>query len=133
MEKVFPEAAMTIAAIDKLVHHSTITEMNVESYRQRSATKRKARAQTPASTPSASTSAPTHQHRRPLPAAITRDNHPAKRDRTTILIATQTHPDRRATGLLCGSLWHLARLRRVLGEIAADWRITGVNSKNKNK
>ena len=28
---------MTVAAIDRLVHHSTIFELNVESYRRRSA------------------------------------------------------------------------------------------------
>ncbi|CBW76709.1 Transposase (plasmid) [Mycetohabitans rhizoxinica HKI 454] len=28
---------MTVAAIDRLVHHSTIFEMNVESYRRRTA------------------------------------------------------------------------------------------------
>lgn len=28
---------MTVAAIDRLVHHATILEMNVESYRRRSA------------------------------------------------------------------------------------------------
>src|SRR6266403_1749174 len=33
--KVFPDQAMTLAAIDRLVHHSTILEMNVESYRRR--------------------------------------------------------------------------------------------------
>jgi hypothetical protein len=32
---VFPDQAMTLAAIDRLVHHSTIFEMNVESYRRR--------------------------------------------------------------------------------------------------
>jgi len=31
--KIFPDQAMTLAAIDRLVHHSTILEMNVESYR----------------------------------------------------------------------------------------------------
>jgi DNA replication protein DnaC len=31
---VFPDPAMTIAAIDRLVHHATIFEMNVESYRR---------------------------------------------------------------------------------------------------
>jgi hypothetical protein len=35
--KVFPDQAMTLAAIDRLVHHSTIFEMNVESYRRRAA------------------------------------------------------------------------------------------------
>jgi hypothetical protein len=28
---------MTLAAVDRLVHHSTIFEMNVESFRRRSA------------------------------------------------------------------------------------------------
>jgi len=37
---VFPDAAMTLAAIDRLVHHAVILEMNVESYRRRSATAR---------------------------------------------------------------------------------------------
>jgi DNA replication protein DnaC len=33
---VFPDAAMTLAAVDRLVHHAAILEMNVESYRRRS-------------------------------------------------------------------------------------------------
>jgi hypothetical protein len=32
---------MTLAAIDRLVHHATILEMNVESYRRRAALDRK--------------------------------------------------------------------------------------------
>ena len=39
--KVFPDQAMTLAAIDRLVHHATIFEMNVESYRRRAALNRK--------------------------------------------------------------------------------------------
>ena len=39
--KVFPDQAMTLAAIDRLVHHSTILEMIVESYRRRAAINRK--------------------------------------------------------------------------------------------
>ena len=39
--KVFPDQAMTLAAIDRLVHHATIFEMNVESYRRRAALDRK--------------------------------------------------------------------------------------------
>ena len=35
--KVFPDQAMTLAAVDRLVHHATIFEMNVESYRRRTA------------------------------------------------------------------------------------------------
>ena len=33
--EVFVDAAMAVAAVDRLVHHSTILEMNVESYRRR--------------------------------------------------------------------------------------------------
>ncbi len=35
--EVFVEPAMTLAAVDRLVHHATILEMNVQSYRQREA------------------------------------------------------------------------------------------------
>lgn len=36
-DEVFPDKAMTVAAVDRLVHHATILEMNVESYRRRAA------------------------------------------------------------------------------------------------
>lgn len=39
--KVFPDQAMTLAVVDRLVHHATIFEMNVESYRRRTALERK--------------------------------------------------------------------------------------------
>ena len=39
--KVFPDPAMTLAAVDRLVHHASIFEMNVESYRRREAIERK--------------------------------------------------------------------------------------------
>ncbi|NDV53916.1 MULTISPECIES: IS21-like element helper ATPase IstB [unclassified Salipiger] len=47
--KVFPDPAMTLAAVDRLVHHATIFEMNVESYRRRSALEAKRRRGRPAS------------------------------------------------------------------------------------
>jgi DNA replication protein DnaC len=47
--KVFPDPAMTVAAIDRLVHHATIFEMNVESYRRRTAIARKAKPEQPSS------------------------------------------------------------------------------------
>ena len=34
---VFGDPAMTVAVVDRLVHHATIFEMNVESYRRRAA------------------------------------------------------------------------------------------------
>lgn len=39
--RVFPDPAMTLAAVDRIVHHSTIFEMNVDSYRRRTAIQRK--------------------------------------------------------------------------------------------
>lgn len=43
--EVFVDPAMTLAAVDRLVHHSTILEMNVESYRRRTAQAAQAPAQ----------------------------------------------------------------------------------------
>jgi len=39
--RIFPDQSMTLAAVDRLVHHATILEMNVESYRRRTAIERK--------------------------------------------------------------------------------------------
>jgi len=39
-ESLFPDKAMTVAAIERLVHHAVIFEMNVESYRRRTAVAR---------------------------------------------------------------------------------------------
>ncbi len=39
--KIFPDQAMTLAVVDRLVHHATIFEINVESYRRRAALERK--------------------------------------------------------------------------------------------
>ena len=36
-DRIFPDKAMTVAAIDRLVHHATILEFNAESYRRRTA------------------------------------------------------------------------------------------------
>jgi DNA replication protein DnaC len=47
--KVFPDPAMTLAAVDRLVHHATIFEMNVESYRRRTAMEAKRKRGRPAS------------------------------------------------------------------------------------
>ena len=47
--KVFPDPAMTLAAVDRLIHHATILEMNVESYRRRVALERKRAAGRPPS------------------------------------------------------------------------------------
>jgi DNA replication protein DnaC len=36
-DSIFPDKAMTLTAIDRLVHHAVIFEMNVESFRRRTA------------------------------------------------------------------------------------------------
>ena len=41
LEFLFDDQAMTLATIDRLVHHATFLEMNVESYRRKVALKRK--------------------------------------------------------------------------------------------
>jgi DNA replication protein DnaC len=41
-DQVFPDQAVTVAAIDRLVHHATILEMNSDSYRRRAAADRAA-------------------------------------------------------------------------------------------
>ena len=46
---IFPDPAMTLAAVDRLVHHATIFEMNVESYRRRTAQARRSGPGRPAS------------------------------------------------------------------------------------
>jgi DNA replication protein DnaC len=46
---MFGDPAMTLAAVDRLVHHSTIFEMNVESYRRRTAINRTSRRAKPTS------------------------------------------------------------------------------------
>jgi len=67
--KVFPDPAMTIAAIDRLVHHSIIFEMNVESYRRRTAVERSPASPTPSHSRKPDASAPAKSR-----ATISSDN-----------------------------------------------------------
>lgn len=39
-DRIFADSMMTVAAIDRLVHHATIFEMNAESFRKQAAAKR---------------------------------------------------------------------------------------------
>lgn len=41
-DRTFPDRTAAVAAIDRLVHHATILEMNVDSYRRRVAADRSA-------------------------------------------------------------------------------------------
>ena len=51
-DRVFPDPAVTVAAVDRLVHHATILEMNVDSYRRRAAaTRHRPEAVDPPTTP----------------------------------------------------------------------------------
>ena len=50
-DQIFPDKAITVAAIDRLVHHASILEMNAESFRQRAAaSNQRALAEAPATT-----------------------------------------------------------------------------------
>ena len=51
------DPAMTLAAVDRLVHHATIFEMNVESYRRRAAVQRRSGPGRPANFATAETTA----------------------------------------------------------------------------
>ena len=46
-EDIFPDRAMTLAAIDRLVHRATIFELNVDSYRRRTAIENKRKRRRP--------------------------------------------------------------------------------------
>jgi len=35
-DKIFPDTMMTVAAIDRIIHHATIIEIDSESYRKKS-------------------------------------------------------------------------------------------------
>jgi len=83
---------MTLAAVDRLVHHSTIFEMNVESYRRRAAVNRKQHG------PGRPAQYATPKNVGPVSP---RDNQP-RHDRLAAttpltLIVALYHPDRRAT------------------------------------
>ena len=49
-DTIFPDPAMTVAAIDRLVHHAIILEMNTDSYRRKTAEARSAPPNPPTST-----------------------------------------------------------------------------------
>lgn len=41
-DNIFPDSMMTVAAIDRLIHHATIIEMNAQSFRKQEAAQRAA-------------------------------------------------------------------------------------------
>jgi len=55
--RIFPDPAMTLAAVDRLVHHATILELNVDSYRRRTALEKKRGRGRPATRATVKTSA----------------------------------------------------------------------------
>jgi DNA replication protein DnaC len=60
-ERLFPDKAMAVAAIDRLVHHATILEMNVDSYRRRTAASRRNKNAAPTTTSANSLDAAQHE------------------------------------------------------------------------
>lgn len=60
-DRLFPDKAMAVAAIDRLVHHATILEMNVDSYRRRTAASRRRKTDGPATTSADNLNADQHE------------------------------------------------------------------------
>jgi len=60
-DRLFPDKAMAVAAIDRLVHHATILEMNVDSYRRRTAASRRNTTDGPKTTSADNLAADQHQ------------------------------------------------------------------------
>ncbi len=94
--RVFPDPAMTLAAIDRLVHHATIVEMNVESYRRRTALERKrgpdGRHRTRHPKPSLIDAARQSEFNKTLARDNHRGNHHQAATRLAILIAAHFLP-----------------------------------------
>lgn len=65
-ESIFPDRAMTVAAIDRLVHRATIFELNVDSYRRRTAIENKRTRRRPPSDPNAAEATAARQDAAPL-------------------------------------------------------------------
>jgi DNA replication protein DnaC len=67
-DRIFPDAMMTVAAVDRLVHHASIIEISSDSYRRTQALGRLAAPTTTATAPAAG-AAPGPTSRHPDPAA----------------------------------------------------------------
>ena len=69
-DRIFPDPMMTVAAVDRLVHHATIVEVSSDSYRRKQALGRVAAQATTAtaSAVAAATPAPAPTGRDPVPA-----------------------------------------------------------------
>jgi hypothetical protein len=114
--RILPDQAMTLAAIDRLVHHATILEMNVESYRRKGALDRKRARGRPRRTRRPPIDA---QRQSDLAKPAARDNHPITRPPLLILIdapfssrlSRHTRGPCRRHHVMCGT--HLLRRRLV--------------------
>lgn len=101
--RVFPDPAMTLAAVDRLVQHATISEMNVESYRRRSAMEAKRQLGRPASTATIRNAAEVDAARQSGPdEVLASDNHDdtIADDRDTRIsskLSRESQPDCRST------------------------------------
>ncbi len=78
--RIFPDQAMTLAAVDRLVHHATIFEMNVESYRRRTAMERKRGPGRPPTRATSKTSPPRDNQESPCVRVAARQSS-SRRDR----------------------------------------------------
>ncbi|MFO7856296.1 MAG: IS21-like element helper ATPase IstB, partial [Paracoccaceae bacterium] len=112
--RIFPDPAMTLAAVDRLVHHATILELNVESCRRRAAVERRKRPGRPPTRATVKATADrrsaTIRMRKPLLAAADAAIiPPVAALRLSSRSSRSNHPDCRATPTL-------ASVGRVLSE-----------------
>lgn len=88
--KVFPNPAMTLAAVDRLVHHATIFEMNVESYRRRAAAQRRGNARVQTAAPNKTANNLSLSDNQDASQSLSAT---VKRDKDPVVAATDSHPD----------------------------------------
>src|SRR6202158_4841604 len=106
--RIFPDQAMTLAVVDRLVHHATIFEMKVESYRRRAALERKRGSGGSPAQPTINT-APDCRAATISPPRPLRDN-----DNATIMPTPRrraSHPDGRCLPIQIAALQSSARTR----------------------
>ncbi len=114
--RVFPDPAMTLAAVDRLVHHATIFEMNVESYRRRADLEEKRQRGRPASFATIRTSAlPVAERQSENDEDLASAN---QHDNFIPTVTEESHPDCRQRLILIAALYRHAGL----GALPQAWR-----------
>lgn len=108
--RIFPDPAMTLAAVDRLVHHATIFELNVDSYRRRTALEQKRSRGRPAARATITTR---RQPARPKPL------HEHQTRDTRLLILIVAYVSSRLTRYTAGQLVRIGQGASVLESVTS--------------